>query len=37
HTAETLASLRGISPQDVASLTSENVHRLVPTTHTTTA
>jgi len=37
HTAETLATLRGISPQEVASITTENFHRLFPTTRTTTA
>ncbi|MCU1226802.1 MAG: hydrolase, TatD family [Edaphobacter sp.] len=37
HTAETLAALRGISPQEAATITTENFHRLFPTTRTTTA
>jgi TatD DNase family protein len=32
HTAETLAALRGISSQELAAITSENFHRLFPTT-----
>lgn len=32
HTAETLAALRGISSQELALLTTENFHRLFPTT-----
>jgi len=32
HTAETLASLRGISPQELAAITTENFHRLFPAT-----
>lgn len=32
HTAETLASLRSISPQELAVITTENFHRLFPTT-----
>jgi TatD DNase family protein len=32
HTAETLAALRGISPQELAEVTTENFHRLFPTT-----
>ncbi|GGG70966.1 TatD family hydrolase [Edaphobacter dinghuensis] len=32
HTAETLASLRGISSQELAAITTENFHRLFPTT-----
>jgi TatD DNase family protein len=32
HTAETLAALRGISSQEIAAITTENFHRLFPTT-----
>jgi TatD DNase family protein len=32
HTAETLATLRGISSQELATITTENFHRLFPTT-----
>lgn len=32
HTAETLATLRGISSQELAAITTENFHRLFPTT-----
>lgn len=32
HTAKTLASLRGISSQELAAITTENFHRLFPTT-----
>ncbi|HTD97302.1 MAG TPA: TatD family hydrolase [Edaphobacter sp.] len=32
HTAETLAALRGISTEELASLTTQNFHRLFPTT-----
>jgi len=32
HTAETLASLRGITPQEIARVTTENFHHLFPTT-----
>jgi TatD DNase family protein len=32
HTAEALATLRGISPEELAALTTENFHRLFPTT-----
>lgn len=32
HTAETLASLRGISSQELAAITTENFHRLFPMT-----
>jgi TatD DNase family protein len=32
HTAEALATLRSISPEELASLTTENFHRLFPTT-----
>jgi TatD DNase family protein len=32
HTAETLAALRGISPQELAATTTENFHRLFPAT-----
>jgi TatD DNase family protein len=32
HTAETLAALRGISSQELAAITTENFHRLFPTT-----
>jgi TatD DNase family protein len=32
HTAGTLATLRSISPQELATLTTENFHRLFPTT-----
>lgn len=32
HTADALAALRGISPQELARITTENFHRLFPTT-----
>ncbi|HZY63123.1 MAG TPA: TatD family hydrolase [Edaphobacter sp.] len=32
HTAETLASLRSISPQELAAITTENFHRIFPST-----
>lgn len=32
HTAETLAALRGITPRELASMTTENFHHLFPTT-----
>lgn len=32
HTAETLAALRGITPRELASTTTENFHHLFPTT-----
>ena len=32
HTAAALAELRGISPQEVATITTQNFHRLFPTT-----
>jgi TatD DNase family protein len=32
HTAETLAALRGISPEELAMMTTENFHRLFPAT-----
>jgi len=32
HTAETLAALRGITPREIASMTTENFHHLFPTT-----
>ena len=32
HTAAALADLRGISPEEVATITTENFHRLFPTT-----
>lgn len=37
HTAETLATLRGISPEELAAITTENFHRLFPTTRQTAA
>jgi len=32
HTADTLAALRGISPEELAAITTENFHRLFPST-----
>ena len=32
HTAETLAALRGITPRELASMTTQNFHHLFPTT-----
>ena len=32
HTAAALADLRGISPEELATLTTKNFHRLFPTT-----
>jgi TatD DNase family protein len=37
HTAQALAELRGISPEELATITTENFHRLFPSTRPTEA